>query len=161
MGRSLLVVFFFHFVSIAHAENSNDVIDLVLACSVTKSYMDGAKINGSGVEIIKIENRKINFNKDDSKTPKFGAVSKVTIKSGANEISGNLLKKDQGQILVTFVNDFATEGGVEKKLFIFEIEVEKLKVRRTVMPLFAKKMNKAENSVGNCVTTEKSPQKNN
>ena len=138
---------------------AKDVVDTKanLSCSVSGVYADGSKIKTSGVEEISIEVKRINFSKDDpSSPPKWGSMSNIKLKSGGKSYDASLLKSTKDQIAFGFASEADIDKTPQTLAFTYEISLDKLKLRRTVMTLFSTGANSVLSSEGDC-TKQGSP----
>lgn len=94
-----------------------------LVCAVSGSYADGSRIRTSGVEEISIEIKRVN------------AVSNIRIKSNQKLYEASLLRSMKDQVAFGFAGDTSIDK--QTLSFIYEISLDKLKLRRTVIPLFS------------------------
>lgn len=130
-----------------------DVVDtkLNLSCAVSGIYADGTKIKTSGVEEIGIEIKRINFSKDDSSSPpKWGSMSTVKVKSGGKSYDASLLISTKDRIALDFTSEADIDKAPQTLLLTYEISLDKLKLRRTVMTLFSTGANSVLSSEGDC-----------
>jgi hypothetical protein len=90
-----------------------------LVCAVSGSYADGSRIRTSGVEEISIETRPLS----------------IKIKSNQKIYEASLLRSTKDQVAFAFAGDTSIDKLTLS--FIYEISLDKLKLRRTVIPLFS------------------------
>ena len=136
-----------------------DVVDVKvnLSCSVSGVYADGAKIKTSGVEEISIDVKRINWNeKEPSKTPAWGSMSTIKLKSGGKSYDASLLKSTKDRVAFGFSSEADIDKTPQTLSFTYEISLDKLKLRRTVMTLFSTGANSVSSSEGDC--TKQGPQ---
>ncbi len=132
---------------------AKDVVDtkVNLSCSVSGVYADGTKIKTSGVEEISIEVKRINWNeKEPGKAPAWGSMSNIKLKSGGKSYDASLLKSTKDQIAFSFASEADIDKTPQTLSFTYEISLDKLKLRRTVMTLFSTGANSVLSSEGDC-----------
>ena len=132
---------------------AKDVVDMKvnLSCSVAGVYADGAKIKTSGVEEVSIDIKKINWNeKEPTKPPAWGSISNTKLKSNGKSYDASLLKNSKDKIAFSLVSEADIDRTPQTLSFTYEISLDKLKLRRTVMTLFSTGANSVSSSEGDC-----------
>jgi hypothetical protein len=119
------------------AAAAKDVVDtnVKLVCAVAGTYVDGSRIRTSGVEEISIEIKR-------------GAASNIRIKSNQKTYQGSLLRSTRDQVAFGFAGDTSIDNVTLS--FVYEISLDKLKLRRTVMPLFSTGSSLPQSFEGEC-----------
>jgi hypothetical protein len=140
---------------VAHSTSwaAKDVVDtnVVLSCAVSGLYADGTRIKTSGVEEISIEIKKINWNANEpSKPPAMGSMSNIKVKSGNKLHEASLLKSTKNRVAFSFAIDTEIDKTPQTLLFTYEISLETLKIRRTVLTLFTTGANSVMSFEGDC-----------
>lgn len=153
--KSLLniVLVFLSFCAASPIWAAKDVVDtkVNLSCAVSGVYADGTKIKTSGAEEISIEVKRINWNeKEPSKAPSWGSMSHIKLKSGGKSYEASLLKSTKDQIVFSFASEADIDKTPQTLSFTYEISLDKLKLRRTVMTLFSTGANSVLSSEGDC-----------
>ena len=132
---------------------AKDVVDtkVSLSCSVSGVYADGAKIKTSGVEEISIEIKRINWNeKEPAKPPAWGSMSNIKLKSGGKSYEASLLNSTKDRVAFSFASEADIDRTPQTLSLTYEIYLDKLKLRRTVMTLFSTGANSVSSSEGDC-----------
>lgn len=137
-----------------HAFAAKDVTDTQanLSCTTAGHYADGKKIKGTGIERISVDIKRINWNKDEPrKAPAWGSMSNIKVKSGTKDVEANLVKSEPQKVAFAFSNDAEIDGDKRTELVIYEISLDSLKSRRSVMTIFSQGSNSLVAYEGNCV----------
>lgn len=131
------------------AAKSKEVVDTKekLYCSTSSPESVSKRIKPKDVETISIDVKKINWNKDDpSKPPQWGSSSQITITKDGDESSASLIKSTKDKI--AFV--YSTDTGSSPKLYVYELNLDNLKYKRTEMSIFTSGSNSVASSEGKC-----------
>jgi len=118
-------------VSPLHAKDAADG-SVKLVCSISGTYADGSRIRTSGVEEISIQMKPMS----------------IRIKSNQKVYEASLLRSAKDQFAFAFAGDTSIDK--QTLSFIYEISLDKLKLRRTVIPLFSTGNNAAQAYEGEC-----------
>lgn len=156
MTRNLLRVITLSFLCLpitVFAGKSKDVVDTKekLYCSTSSPESVSKRIKPKDTETISIDIKKINWNKDDpSKPPLWGSSSQITVTKDGVESSASLIKSTKD--LLAF--DYAIDGDVSikqpTKLYVYEINLDNLKYKRTEMTIFNQGSNSVTSFDGKC-----------
>lgn len=86
-------------------------------------------------EEIKVEVRRINFNKDSTKKPVWGSVSDTKVKIGGVTHDATMLFNEKGKVALSYVlqPDEKNKTAVAK---IYEINLAKMRLKKTSLSLF-------------------------
>lgn len=131
------------------AAKTKDVYDthVKLTCSSTSPNSVDKRIKPKDSEKISIDVKKINWNKDDpSKPPLWGSSSQITVTKNDDESSASLIKSTKDKI--AFV--YSTDTGSSPKLYVYELNLDNLKYKRTEMSIFTSGSNSVVSSEGKC-----------
>lgn len=142
MFRKVLIVFLSSLSFNAFA--SKDVVDtsIQMLCTTGGFYADGQKIIGTGVEKISIEVKRINFRKDEpAKPPLWGSMSNIKVTSGSRQTEANLIKSEKNRIAFAYSNDVSIDEDSKSELYIYEIRLDNMKSKKSVISLFSKNSN--------------------
>ncbi len=130
---------------------AKDVVNtkLQLSCTVSGIYPDGVKAKPGAKEEIGIEISRLNFNADTpSKPPAWGSMSNIKIISNGKKFEASLLQSTKETVAFSFANEIDPKQTVS---LTYEIWLDTLRVKRTVMTLFSTEGNSIQSSEGICV----------
>jgi len=105
-------------VSPLHAKDAADA-GVKLVCAISGTYADGSRIRTSGVEEISIQMKPLS----------------IRIKSNQKVYEASLLRSAKDKFAFAFAGDTSIDK--QTLSFIYEISLDKLRLRRTVIPLFS------------------------
>jgi hypothetical protein len=114
-----------------HAKDAADA-GVKLVCAISGTYADGSRIRTSGVEEISIQMKPMS----------------IRIKSNQKVYEASLLRSTKDQFAFAFAGDTSIDKLTLS--FIYEISLDKLKLRRTVIPLFANSNSPPQSYEGEC-----------
>lgn len=123
---------------------SKDVVDTDthLICTTGGYYADGQKIVGTGVEKFSIEVKRLNFRKDEpTKPPLWGSMSNIKVTSGSRQTEANLIKSEKNRIAFAYSNDVSVDEDTKSELYVYEIRLDSMKSKKSVISLFSKNSN--------------------
>lgn len=122
-----------------------------LSCSISGWFPDGTRVKGSGAEEISIEIQRINWNKDTpAKPPAWGSMTNIKVKSNSKDYEASLLRSNKEQVAFSFSTDAKFDGVDQTLLLVYEIRLDKLKLKRTVMTLFSNGNDVTQSNEGSC-----------
>lgn len=123
-----------------------------LTCNVSGFYADGARIAGSGAEEISIEIRRVNLNeKEPAKPPAWGATSDIRVTSNGRTREAALLRSTPEQLVFAYASDALIDGSGQTLGLTYEIRLDRLRLKRTVMALFSPQAGTLHAAEGNCL----------
>ncbi|MDP2793804.1 MAG: hypothetical protein Q8O25_06965 [Sulfurisoma sp.] len=123
-----------------------------LTCNVSGLYADGTRIAGSGTEEISIEIRRVNLNeKEPAKPAVWGASSDIRVTSNGRTREAALLRSATEQVVFAYASDALVDGAGQTLALTYEIHLDRLRLKRTVMALFSPQAGTLQSADGNCV----------
>lgn len=123
-----------------------------LTCNVSGIYADGMRIAGSGAEDISIEIRRVNLNeKEPAKPTVWSASSDIRVTSNGRTREAALLRSTAEQVVFAYASDALVDGAGQTLALTYEIRLDRLRLKRTVMALFSPQAGVLHSAEGNCV----------
>lgn len=109
-----------------------------LTCNVSGMYADGTRIAGSGSEDISIELRR-------------GVSSDIRVTSNGRTREAAVLRSTPEQLAFAYASDALVDGSGQTLAITYEIRLDSLRLKRTVMALFARQGSTLQSAESNCV----------
>ena len=138
-------------ICLAQSIYAKEVYDTVLK---VKCFSDAMKVNDITykdfpTEEISIEIKKIDWNKDSSKPPKWGSMSNIKVRANGNLYDGMLLLSNKDHVAFSLV------GGVENErqkpvAYIYELTKTSMEVKKTSVSLFSQTNNRVTSDISYC-----------
>ena len=117
-----------------------------LTCNVSGLYADGARIQGNGTEDISIDIQRANPNVVD-----------IRVSSNGRMRAAALLRSTPERVAFTYASDALVDGIGQTLALTYEIRLDQLRLKRTVMTLFSRDGNAMQTTEGNCVRAGATP----
>lgn len=129
----MLILLFFNLASV----NSKEVIDtkIILDCYANKKFALENFISNFSIEI-----KKIDWNKDSSSPPKWGSMTNIKIKNKGSTDEASLLLSRKNQVAFSYADNNDSEKSITS-LNIFELDIDKLEMKKTSITIFDNKDN--------------------
>ena len=115
-----------------------------LTCNVSGMYADGTRIAGSGSEDIAIEIRR---------GASGSATSDIRVTSNGRTREAALLRSTPERLAFAYASDALVDGSGQTLAITYEIRLDSLRLKRTVMALFARQGSTLQSAESNCVRT--------
>lgn len=112
-----------------------------LSCNVSGMYADGTRIAGSGSEDISIEIRR-------------GGSSDIRVTSNGRTREAAVLRSTPERLAFAYASDALVDGTGQTLAITYEIRLNSLRLKRTVMALFAAQGSTLQSAESNCVRTD-------
>ena len=142
-----LIALFFAFNLIT--ANSKEVFDtnLNLECYANKNFTVENFVSSFLIEV-----KKIDWNKDPSSPPKWGSSQNIKVKNSGQSNDASLLLSRKKQIAFSFAESNDVESS-NTTLYIFELDLDKLEMKKTSISIFSRQNNRINNSILHCKKT--------
>ena len=126
--------------------NSKEVFDinLKIECYANKKFTVENFVGSFLIEI-----KKIDFNKDPSSPPKWGSKQSIKIENSGQSNEASLLLSRKKQIAFSFAESNDVESS-NTTLYIFELDLDKLEMKKTSISIFSSVTNRISNSILYC-----------
>ena len=129
-----------------YSVNAKEVVDtnITVDCYANKKFILENFISSFVIEI-----KKIDFNKDSSGPPKWGNMQSIKIKSSGQSNDAALLLSRKTQIAFSYAESNEVQSN-NTVLYIFELDIEKLEMKKTSISIFSNQNNRINNSMLYC-----------
>ena len=144
-------LFLFIYLNLSFAVYAKEVFDtnLNLSCEFVNNSNASQNNNVSRRESITIDIKKIDFNKDTTKPPKWGSVQNIKISLDGITNEASLLLSTNERLVFSFVNQTAIEGK-DNLAQVYELDTVTLKMKKTTISLFTNSGNSIKNTFFIC-----------
>ena len=116
---------------------------LKLTCNVSGLYADGARISGSGAEEVGIDIRRT--------ADPYRPTVDIRITSNGRIYEASLLHSTRDRVAFAFASDGQIDGVAQTLSLTYEIRLDSLRLKRTLMTLFSSQGNALQSAEGNCL----------
>ncbi len=126
--------------------NSKEVFDtnVNLECYANKKFTIENFVSSFLIEV-----KKIDWNKDSSDPPKWGSSQNIKVKNNGQSNDASLLLSRKKQIAFSFAESYDVESS-NTTLYIFELDLDKLEMKKTSISIFSSNNNRINNSILYC-----------
>ena len=148
MFKKYLILFIY--ANLSFFVYAKEVVDtnLNLSCDYINNLNTLKKNNDSIRENISIDIKKIDFNKDTAKQPKWGSVQNIKIILDGTTNEASLLLSTKERLVFSFVNQTGIESNNMAQLY--ELDTVTLKIKKTSISLFNDSVNSFKNTFFIC-----------
>ena len=138
-------------VSLTQVATAKEVYNtnLKLKCANDKKKLISKDSKEASIEDISIEIKKIDWNKDASKTPNWGSMSNIKIQNDGNLYEASLLLSTKQRVAFSYV-DGSEKEGAPTFAQIYELDIAAMEIKKTSVSLFNQSNNKIISSVSYC-----------
>jgi hypothetical protein len=119
-----------------------------LSCNVSGMYADGTRIAGNGSEELSIDIRR---------GASGNATSDIRVTSNGRTREAALLRSTSERLAFAYASDALVDGMGQTLAITYEIRLDSLRLKRTVMALFAGQGSTLQSAETNCVLAGSSP----
>ena len=146
MLKKYLILFVY--LNLSFSVYAKEVVDtnLNLSCEFVNTSKNNSN---SRRESIAIDIKKIDFNKDTAKPPKWGSVQNIKITLDGNVNEASLLLSTNERLVFSYVNQTAIESK-DNLAKLYELDTATLKMKKTSISLFTDSGNSFKNTFFIC-----------
>jgi len=116
---------------------------LRLNCAVSGVYADGTRVSGSGTEDIAVDIRPSSL--------AAPTASDIRVTANGRGYQATLLRSTPTQLAFSYASDAVVDGVAQTLTLTYEIRLDQLRLKRTVMSLFSNQAGNTHVAEGNCV----------